>query len=256
MLFPLIITLVLTLLIITIIVNAIQQHKERMKSLKRAEFGKLRHILDDAETMLSNVTNIPMSAAVVEMLLKRIVFTLRAMAELEPRSKDIKQRLNEAENRLKSNTEMKNVPTQENILLPDQDQELIQMIKAIKQLRLVLRAEHARGNIATEAVIQEDKKLEMIQIRINVESHIKRGTLAKNNKMLSSARQYYEKALAALNKAPQQSDYVSTRKSEMIEWLKEISEQLKAGSQREWTEKLSKEENKDLDELFAPKRKW
>ena len=54
MLLTLIITLVVALVVIAIIVSAIQQHKERLATLKRAEYSKLRTILEDTEELIVN----------------------------------------------------------------------------------------------------------------------------------------------------------------------------------------------------------
>lgn len=254
MLLTLIISLIIALIVIAVIVNAIQQHKERLATLKRAEFSKLRTTLEDTEELIVNSANVPLSPAISQMLLKRIAFTLRAMVELEPGARDIKQRLQETEKRLGEQGNMDALQS-ESVTLPDNDQQLIGMIKGIKKLRMVLRAEHARGNVDTQVVIQEDKRLEILQLRINVESQIKRGNQARSNNMLGSARQYFEKALAALGNTPHQDEYVLMRKSEVIQVLEDIATQLKEGNVRD-REKKEEKENKDLDELFAPKRKW
>ena len=254
MLLTLIITLVVALIVIAIIVNAIQQHKERLASLKRAEFSKFRAMLEDTEELIVNSANVPLSPAISQMLLKRIAFTLKAMVELEPGARDIKQRLQETEKRL-TETASDNSGFTDSVTLPDNDQALIGMIKGIKKLRTVLRAEHARGNVDTQMVIQEDRRLEVLQLRINVESQIKRGNQARSNNMLGSARQYFEKALTALSNTPHQDDYALTRKSEVIQALQDIATQLKEGNMRD-RERKEEKENKDLDELFAPKRKW
>ena len=254
MLVTLIITLIIALVIIAVIVSAIQQHKERLATLKRAEYSKLRALLEDSEELLVNSANVPLSPAISQMLLKRTAFTLRAMVELEPGLRDLKQRLQETESQLTS-TNADNSTFSDAVTLPDNDQQLIGMIKGIKRLRTVLRGEHARGNIDTQMVIQEDRRLEVLQLRINVESQIKRGNQARTNNMLGSARQYFEKALTALTNTPHQDDYTSTRKSEVMKALEDIATQLKEGNVRD-REKKEEKENKDLDELFAPKRKW
>ena len=255
MLLTLIITLVVALVVIAIIVNAIQQHRERLASLKRAEYSKLRTVLEDTEELLVNAANVPMSAALSQMLLKRIAFTLRAMVELEPGARDIKQRLKETESRLSDSSAAASDGANETVTLPDNDPQLIAMIKGIKRLRTVLRSEHARGNVDTQVVIQEDKRLEVLQLRINVESQVKRGNQARTNNMLGSARQYFEKALTELGNTPHRDDYTTTRKSEVMQALEDIALQLKEGNVRD-REKKEEKENKDLDELFAPKRKW
>lgn len=93
MLFTIIIVLVVALVIIAVIVNAVQQHKERLASLKRAEFSKLRTLLEDTEDILLNAANVPITKGIVQMLLKSIVVTLKAMLELEPNSKELKNAL-------------------------------------------------------------------------------------------------------------------------------------------------------------------
>ncbi|MBY0417214.1 MAG: hypothetical protein K2W88_04025, partial [Pararheinheimera sp.] len=123
------------------------------------------------------------------------------------------------------------------------------------KLRTILRAEHARGNIDTQTVVQEDRRLEMLQLRINVESQVKRGNQARSSNMLGSARQCYEKALNTLANCAHVDDYVTTRKSEVMAILEDIATELKEGNLRD-RQKKAEMENNDLDVLFAPKRKW
>ncbi len=188
------------------------------------------------------------------MLLKRIAYTLKAMVELEPGSRDLKSRLGDTEKRL-SEMGTNPAPTSENISLPDNDKQIIGMIQGIKKLRTILRAEHARGNIDTQLVVQEDRRLENLQLRINVESQIKRGNQARNGQMLGSARQCYEKALITLSNASHADEYVVAKRNEMNAILAEIAEELKEGNLRD-RQKKAEAENNDLDVLFAPKRKW
>ncbi|OBP15254.1 hypothetical protein A5320_07725 [Rheinheimera sp. SA_1] len=254
MVVTIIIVLVIALVVFAVITNAMQQHKDRLATLKRAEFSKLRSMLEDTEEILLNAANVPLTPGISQMLLKRIAYTLKAMVELEPGSRDLKSRLADTEKRL---TEM--APGQgtssENISLPDNDKQIIGMIQGIKKLRTILRAEHARGNIETQLVVQEDRRLENLQLRINVESQIKRGNQARNGQMLGSARQCYEKALITLSNASHADEYVVAKRNEMNSILAEIAEELKEGNLRD-RQKKAEAENNDLDVLFAPKRKW
>lgn len=254
MVVTLIIVLVIALLVISVIMNAVQQHKERLATLKRAEFSKLRAMLEDTEEILLNAANVPLTSGTIKMLLNRIAYTLKAMVELEPTSRDLKNRLSDTEKRI---NEMGNTSSTgaENISLPDNDKQIISMIQGIKKLRTILRAEHARGNVDTQLVVQEDRRLENLQLRINVESQIKRGNMARSNHMLGSARQCYEKALATLSNATTVDEYVQSRKNDVNNILNDIAEELKEGNLRDRQKKLEAENN-DLDVLFAPKRKW
>lgn len=254
MVLTIIIVLVIALVVFAVITNAMQQHKERLATLKRAEFSKLRSMLEDTEEILLNAANVPLTPGICLMLLKRIAYTLKAMVELEPGSRDLKSRLSDTEKRL---ADMGNstAPASENISLPDNDKQIIGMIQGIKKLRTILRAEHARGNIDTQLVVQEDRRLENLQLRINVESQIKRGNQARSSQMLGSARQCYEKALITLSNASHADEYVVAKRNEMNSILAEIAEELKEGNLRD-RQKKAEAENNDLDVLFAPKRKW
>lgn len=254
MVLPLIITLIIALVIIAITVNVVQQHRERMQALKRAEFTKLRHALDESEEILFNAANVPLSAGLTLMLLKRISYLLKAMVELEPGQRDLKYRLEETEARMAELSKSAE-GIADNVGLPDNDQQLLAMMKGIKKLRSMLRAEHARGNVETQLVVDEDRRLDLLQLRISVESQMKRGKSARSNGMLGSSRQYFEKALAYLNGTSHQNDYVSSRISEARTALEEITQELKQGNAKD-VEKRGEKDNKDIDELFAPKRKW
>ncbi len=254
MVLTMIIVLVIALVVFAVISNAVQQHKEKLASLKRAEFSKLRSMLEDTEEILLNAANVPITPGISQMLLKRIAGTLKAMVELEPGSRDLKSRLSETEKRLNDNTGG-SAALPDNISLPDNDKQIISMIQGIKKLRTILRAEHARGNIDTQQVVQEDRRLESLQLRINVESQIKRGNQAKSNHMLGSARQCYEKALITLSNASHADEYVNAKRVEVNQILADIAEELKEGNLRD-RQKKAEAENNDLDVLFAPKRKW
>ncbi|MBU1435828.1 MAG: hypothetical protein KJ930_04325 [Gammaproteobacteria bacterium] len=254
MVLTIIIVLVIALVVFAVITNAMQQHKERLATLKRAEFSKLRSMLEDTEEILLNAANVPLTPGISQMLLKRIAYTLKAMVELEPGSRDLKSRLSDTEKRLSEMGANPGIPS-ENISLPDNDKQIIGMIQGIKKLRTILRAEHARGNIDTQLVVQEDRRLENLQLRINVESQIKRGNQARSGQMLGSARQCYEKALITLSNASHADEYVIAKRNEMNSILAEIAEELKEGNLRD-RQKKAEAENNDLDVLFAPKRKW
>lgn len=254
MVLTIIIVLVIALVVFAVITNAIQQHKERLATLKRAEFSKLRNMLEDTEEILLNAANVPLTPGISQMLLKRIAYTLKAMVELEPGSRDLKSRLQETEKRV-SDMDGAQAASSDNITLPDNDKQIIGMIQGIKKLRTILRAEHARGNIDTQLVVQEDRRLENLQLRINVESQIKRGNQARSSQMLGSARQCYEKALITLSNASHVDEYVSAKRAEMNSILADIAEELKEGNLRDRQKKAEAESN-DLDVLFAPKRKW
>ena len=112
------------------------------------------------------------------------------MFENSPSSKALKDRLSEAKENLSNASNGNN---SEALSLPNNDKQLISLIQSIKKLRAILRSEHSKGRVDSQLFVLEDKKLEKFQLRINIESQIKRGLSARDANMVGSARQYFEK---------------------------------------------------------------
>ena len=93
------------------------------------------------------------------------------------------------------------------------------------------------------------------QLKINIESLLKRGNQAHSKEMLGSARQYLEKALQTLSAHPIKNDYVVKKQEEISEQLEEITNALKNTNAKDAAKK-AKDEVDDLDLLFQPKKKW
>jgi type II secretory pathway predicted ATPase ExeA len=84
---------------------------------------------------------------------------------------------------------------------------------------------------------------------------MRRGKMAMNNNMTGSARQYFEKALTTLDNQSYTDEYITTRRAELESMLEKITQELKSANASSVKKKLE-EEKDDLDELFAPKKKW
>ena len=99
----------------------------------------------------------------------------------------------------------------------------------------------------------EDQRLTKLQLKISIETLIRRGRHAYESHMLGSARQYYEKALRTIEDQSFSDDYTTSRQQSIKKALEQIAQELKDAHTRD-KEKHKKED--DLEELFQPKRKW
>ncbi|MBQ4835308.1 MULTISPECIES: hypothetical protein [Pseudoalteromonas] len=248
-----IILLIVALVVIAVWISAIQQHKEKQEAERRKELAKQKRIIEESEDVLVNSTNIPMSGDMLRVIQKRVHDALAMMVELTPTSRELKNRLHESQERM--NTETANLTDSDKVSLPDNDKQLIALVQGIKKLRQLLRSEHSKGKVDTQVFVKEDRRLEKIQLRINVESQIKRGLSAKTANMVGSARQYFEKAYATIMAVTYSDEYVTEKKNQLEAYLNEISTELKASNASAVKKKAEKEKD-DLDVLFAPKKKW
>lgn len=251
MVVSIIIALIVALIVIALWVSAVQQHKEKQQAERRQELAKQKKIIEDTEEILLNSTHIPISQNTRLILQRRVYDALTVMVELNPNSKELKNRLLAAKEQLKNNEAL---PT-ESLSLPDNDKQLISLVQGIKKLRSVLRSEHSKGKVDTQVFMHEDKNLEKLQLKINIDSLIKRGIAAKNANMVGSARQYFEKAYATISALNYSDDYVTSKRTQLEDYLSEISSELKASNATSRKKKADAEKD-DLDVLFAPKKKW
>eukprot|EP01093_Parvamoeba_rugata_P010226 TRINITY_DN278_c0_g1_i4.p1 TRINITY_DN278_c0_g1~~TRINITY_DN278_c0_g1_i4.p1 ORF type:complete len:252 (+),score=51.49 TRINITY_DN278_c0_g1_i4:342-1097(+) len=247
-----IIILIVVLLIAAIFINAIQQHRAKIDAERRAEIAKQKTIIDETENVIMACANMPISSRVLQILDERVLNALKILNE-HASSADIKQRISDAQQKSLSNANES--VSQNDFVLPDNDKLIIQYIQAVKKLRVLLRSEHSKGRVASKIFVEEEKQLERLQIKVNVETLIKRGRSAHQSNMLGSARQYYEKAKSALEGQNQQDDYSTSRLATLQEWLSEIQNNLKNVNAQDRAKK-QEEERDELDELFAPKKKW
>lgn len=253
MTFVIIIVLIVVLVVVAIVVNAYQQYRAKMDAERRAEIAKQRIIIDETENVLMATSQMPISQGLIKILLKRIQRALQVTYELNSGSPDIKQHLEDISARIKSI----DIEPDNNVqfALPETDKMIIQYIQAVKKLRVMLRTERSKGKVDGSTYLEQDKLLERLQLKVNVETLIRRGRGAQQTSMLGSARQYYEKAIAALEAQTQSDEFIHTRLEWLKQQLKDIQESLKNANAQDRA-KRREEERDELDELFAPKKKW
>lgn len=252
--FTIIIILIVLLVVAAIVINGWQQHRAKQDAERRTEASKYRGIVDETESVIMACANMPISPRLMQILHARVLGALKAQAELGAGSADIKQRIANAEEN-NTNALAANPTPQGEFALPDNDKLIIQYIQAVKKLRILLRSEHSKGKIDSRTFSEEDKNLERLQLKVNVETLVKRGRSAMQSNMLGSARQYFEKAITALDNQNQPDEYILSRSSTLKEWLKSIQDDLKTANAEDRARR-AEEERDELDELFAPKKKW
>ncbi len=251
--YVIIIILIVVLLIAAIFINAVQQHRQKQEAERRAEIAKQRTIVDETENVIAASVNMPVSSRIIGILHNRILNSLKAMNELASTS-ELKQRISSTEQATAAALS-DNSTTASEFSLPDNDKVIIQYIQAVKKLRVILRAEHSKGQIDSKVFLEEDRQLERLQLKVNVETLVKRGRGALQTNMLGSARQYFEKAKKALENQSQPDEYTASRLATLNEWLSEIQNNLKTVNEKDRAKRQA-EERDELDELFAPKKKW
>ncbi len=252
-----IVGLIIALIIIVVVVSSIQQHKEKLEAEKRVKVAKQKAVIDESEELILKMANLPSNPNAVKILNRRSLNAAKVMQELMPDVKGIKKRVQEFKSRLKASEDLADTQlgVEDNFTLPDNEQQLVGILQCIKKLRVVFKSEQSKGALDAQSFTIEDQKLAAMQLQINIESLVKRGTQAYNKEMLGSARQYFEKALQSLANSTVKNDYVTIKEKEIGQQLEEITDALKNTNAKDAAKKAKSEED-ELDLLFQPKKKW
>ncbi|TXH63313.1 MAG: DNA repair protein [Tolumonas sp.] len=241
------------LLFLTIAYNIFQQHKQKQEIDRRAIVARQKIIIEEAEDILLNVNRMPYSKTLILLLQTRILDALRTLQQATPNVGAIAQRIQDVENQLKYVRE--NYKGDENSFrLPDSDRQAIQMLQTAKKLRAIVRLEHNKGKIDPQSFAAEDRRLELMMLKVNIANLLQKAMEARLQNQIGTAKQLLTKGINALSVIRDKDAYLIASEEEMRATLRDINEQQEKVSQREREELQEKQD--DLDVLFQPKRKW
>ncbi|PSU27420.1 DNA repair protein [Photobacterium phosphoreum] len=250
---PLIIGLISLLLILIIGYNVIIQYRQRLESAKQQELAKQVAIIDATEELISNASHLPYSKELLVCLNKRILYALETIAEVDTKDRSLKQRIHHVNEQL---THLETHFDQTNVVafqVPNSDRQAIGMLQLVKRLKNVLKGEHSKGRIATQAYVLENTRLDNMQLRINIENVVKRANDARLKRQFGTAKQLLKKGIDVLSS---RNDAYATKAQQKLQYmLNEIDNNMSVSSEQERQQLLDKD-NDELDVLFQPKRKW
>ena len=259
MAFTLVLLLIGALLLMVIGFNVMQQQKERAEAVRRTELTRQRAIMEETEQVLSNTGMFPCSPNVSIVLYKRIREAAKQafqMASPQQRS-DYERRILDLDNIIQNQQAGGNqAPSLEAFKLPDNDRQVLVLVQTLKKLKAIMRDEHNKGKLDQTIFASEETRINNLQLRINVESMLSRARSGCYMKQYGSARQMVTKALSTLNtiKAQTPNDpFISKKVEEAKALLEEINGAVKSNAP---SAPKPKEEEKDIDMLFQPKKKW
>lgn len=111
-----------------------------------------------------------------------------------------------------------------------------------------------RGAWDTQAYVNENGRLESMQIRINIENVIKRANDAISRGQSGTALQLLRKGIDALSS--KSDSYSQQAKEKLQTMLDDLDQQRQSRDAVEREEIENRERNDDMDALFGDKKKW
>ncbi|WP_375054975.1 DNA repair ATPase [Zobellella sp. DQSA1] len=242
------------LLFLVIIYNILQQYRQKQEAEKRALLLKHKNIINEADDLLLNAGQLPYSKTLVMTLYQRILSSLQTMQQQDPKNSQVKSRLVNIQQQLQQVKEHYQME-QSALKPPESDQQAIHMLQIVKRLRAVLRIEHNKGKLGNQTFVQEDRRLELVQLKINLSNLTKRARMAHENRDNAMARQMLQKGLTVLEQVMDKDEQLKKIEEVLQQRLSELtSSQIRV--EQEQKEREEREEKSELDVLFEPKRKW
>ncbi len=258
MLFPIILSLVGLLFFVVIGYNIVQQYKQKIEAEQRIAISKQRAVIAEVDELLLNATRMPFSKSLLLILQNRIRNALLIMLKSSPNNAAIRDHLKNTDAQIQQVRANYTPPDESIFRTPENDKEALALLQVTKKNRAVLRSEHAKGKISTEIFVAEDHRLEIMQLKINLENGIKRIMDAKNTNQFGSANQMINKLLKVLTGITDKDSYLDKKQAQLVKIKEEIKSHLVQSSDTELAAIKAKEAEKknDLDVLFQDKKKW
>jgi hypothetical protein len=244
------------LLFLTIAYNIFQQFKQQQEIERRAIVARQKVIIEEVEDILLNVNRLSFSKLLIMLLQNRLLSALRILQQANPNITAINQRIEDVRTQIKYVSEnYKGDDSQ--FRTPESDRQAIQMLQTIKKLRVIVRLEHNKGKIDPQSFSVEDRRLELMLLKINIANLLQKALDARVQRQIGTAKQLLIKGINALSTIHDKDAYLIGSEEEMKATLRDINTQLERESQVEREEIQEKQEKQDdLDVLFQPKKKW
>lgn len=258
MLYPLIFSLIGLLLFVLIGYNIVNQYREKIEAERRIAISKQRAVISEVDELLLNATRMPFSKSLLLILQNRIRNALLIMLKSPAASPQMVEHLKNTDAQIQQVRSNYTPPDESIFRAPENDKEALALLQVTKKIRAVLRSEHAKGKINTEVFVAEDHRLEIMQLKINLENSIKRIIDAKVNKQYGSANQMINKLLQILSNIVDKDSYLEKKQQQLLVTKKEIKAVLVQHSDQEVEAIKAKEAEKqsELDVIFQDKKKW
>ncbi len=167
-------------------------------------------------------------------------------------SGQLKQRVADVQTQIKNVQENYSSQDEGHFKTPESDRQAIQMLQLVK-MRAVLRVEHNKGKIDPQGFAQEDRRLELMQLKINIANLVKRAMDAQIQGQFGTCRQLYTKGLSALASVTDKDPYLMAREEDMRQGLAGLDAHLQEHSEKE-LQSIKDKEADELDVLFQPKK--
>lgn len=247
-----IIIMCVALAVILIIAYMLYNDYQVQKEIdKKVIISKQKTIINECDDLLLSVVQIPCTTKIVVLLQNRILGALQTIIAVNPQAITVKQRIDDIKKQISDNLSN---PIADPSFSPPKDTDVsLKVMKVLRRLRKIIRIEFNRGRISQQDLIKEDKRLEIMIFKIQFSNLYRNIEEAKRNNQTNIVKQLVSGGLSSLKKLNIDDNWLKALEETLTKELEAIN-QLDQAKRKENNEHT--EEDKEIDMLFMPKKKW
>jgi hypothetical protein len=258
------------LFILGVIVDYVTTIRERNLKNKHQKIAKLQMILAKAQRLLNGRTLLPLTVTSSIVCLKRAQAVLKSLINIESTDKR-RLALDEVNKKLAGFNELEQTLPYFYALLamPVQIEEQARMLKQGMLLVIVLKVEHAKGQISVEKLTSEVEQLDILIFRLKSAVYTAQAVTKLESKSYAKAQSLTDKALEILSEINCDHEGVSELINEEMEKINLVKLSItgvveeknhdfydKFKGQTDSSNTLKNELGDGLDGIFGDKRKY
>jgi len=239
-----------------IVYNLYSNYKNEKERERKRKIARYKEVITDTDELLLNANHLPYTKTLVLVLQNRILTALNGILECNPSLNSIRTRTADINKQIEY--VQKNYTTGEDnpFVNPSNDRQALQMLKSIKKLRRVLRIEHNRGKVAPDAYLAEDRRLETLQVKINITSLLNHLHNAHVARQWGTCKQLISMGQQVLKAVSQPDAWLQGKQEEIQSINESVNHEIAELNKQDMEQSSKKEEQNELDQLFQPKKKW
>ncbi|MCK5819799.1 MAG: DNA repair ATPase [Psychromonas sp.] len=219
---PVILGLIAFSLILLIGYNIYLQYQEKLAIDNKIAITQQNAIIKEVTELLSNTGNIPLNKPLLIIMLQRIINALAIILNRSPTDEAVREHLDHTTEQLKLIHVNYKSPSEDTFYLPPSEKEMLDMLQKSKKISAIIQSEHTKGKIETETFLAENRRIEIIQLKIHLQNGISKIMKAKALRQTDSASYMITKLLKKLSSVSNPDKYLLTKKSQLFQIQNEI----------------------------------
>ncbi len=220
---------------------------------QKALIAKKKQIISEADELLLNVTQIPYSTKLIILLQERVLDALKQINAVTPNNMSIVQRINGLSEQIRNLRAQ--TPQEPNFTPPNDTNTSLKMLKTLRRIHKIIRIEFNRGRLSQADLISENKRLELMINKIQFNNLMSHVYELQTEKQYGTLKELCTGAIQSIKRMNTEDSWILSVNEELKKIVTDIDNQL-SKKRNEENKKAQSDDEKEIDALFMPKKKW